>query len=86
MCIKYMYCFDNFKGATDGEIKLWNLEFSNYAESFLGHYGAITCIEPSVNSAFTVTAAEDKTIKVWSMTLASVITNYEVRLAMSVII
>lgn len=65
-------------GGTDGEVKLWDLETNTYSESFLGHSGAVACIEPASNGAFTVTSAEDRKIKVWSMTLAIVITNYEV--------
>ena len=78
VCLQYIGYYIFFKGGTDGEIKLWNLETNKYSESFIGHSGPITCIECATNGAFTVTAAEDKKVKVWSMTLAMVITNYEV--------
>lgn len=66
-------------GAKDGLVKLWNLDISDLSENYSGHTKAITCIAVAGDEAFIVSGSEDRTVKVWSVMMASVVTDYLVR-------
>jgi WD40 repeat protein len=61
-------------------VKLWNMEISDFAGSLVGHYAQVTCVALAEDEAFAVSGAEDTTIKVWSVIMGCVITDYRVSL------
>ena len=65
-------------GSRDSVVKLWNMEICDYAGSLIGHYAQVTCVALAEEEAFAVSGSEDTTVKVWSMIMAIVITDYRV--------
>lgn len=65
-------------GSQDGLLKTWNLDISDFGENFTGHSGAITCLDLASDNSFVVSGSSDMTLKVWSISLATVITTYKV--------
>ena len=43
-----------------------------------GHEGPITCVDIAGDEAFVVSGSDDTTVKVWSLIMACVITDYKV--------
>ena len=59
---------------------MWNLEISDFTENLQGHEEAITCVALARDDAFAVSGSDDKTVKVWSIMMGCVITDYRVRI------
>ena len=65
-----------FLGSRDSVVNLWNLDICDFNCGLVGHEGPITCVALADDEAFAVTGSEDCTVKVWSIMIASVITDY----------
>ena len=78
LCIKYNVSIFVFLGSADGLLKSWNLDICDFADNFVGHTGAITCLAISSDHSFAISGSVDTTLKVWSLILATIITNYKV--------
>ena len=65
-------------GSADGLLKSWNLDICDFADNFVGHSGTVTCLAISGDNSFAVSGSVDTTLKVWSLILATIITNYRV--------
>ena len=59
-------------------LKVWNLDISDFSENFEGHDAAVTCLAMADDEAFVVSGSEDTTVKVWSIMMGCVITDYKV--------
>ena len=66
-------------GGHDNTVKLWNLDISDFSQNLVGHEGPVTCVSIADDEAFAVSGSEDKTVKVWSIMMGCVITDYMVR-------
>ena len=60
-------------------VKLWNLDISDFLENLTGHDAAVTCVALGDNEEFAVSGSDDCAVKVWSVNMSCVITNYTVR-------
>ena len=69
-----------FTGSENGIIKVWNLELKEVKDSFSKHTESITCVQISYDCSFLISGSRDKTLCVWDITLAVVITCFQVRL------
>ena len=78
LCIKNNNSVFVFLGSADGLLKSWNLDICDFADNFVGHTGAITCLAISSDHSFAISGSVDTTLKVWSLILATIITNYKV--------
>ena len=67
-----------FSGSKDTVAKLWNLDICDFSVSLKGHSAPITCADVADDEVFAVTGSEDTTVKVWSVIMACVITDYMV--------
>jgi WD40 repeat protein len=67
-------------GSQDGLLKTWSLDVSDFAENFTGHKSAVTCLDIASDNTFAVSGSSDMTLRVWSITMATVITLYKVSL------
>lgn len=56
-------------GGRDCLVKVWNLSTRDIHSTLDGHKGSITCVTFSPNGFFCVSGSEDKTVRVWSLTL-----------------
>ena len=76
------YYYVNFNcllsGSDDGLLKSWNLDICDFADNFVGHAGPVTCLAISSDHSFAISGSVDATLKVWSLILATIITNYRV--------
>ena len=68
----------HISGAKDNVVKLWNLDICDFMADMKGHEGPVTCVALADDEAFAVSGSEDKTVKVWSVMLGVVITDYVV--------
>jgi len=68
------------EGSEDAVVKLWNLEISDFAANLRGHDGPVTCVDISVDEAFVASGSSDRSVKIWSVTMTCVITDYRVRI------
>ena len=66
--------------------KLWNLDICDFSVSLKGHTRPITCVDVADDEVFAVTGSEDNTVKVWSVIMACVITDYVVCTASKIVI
>ena len=66
-------------GSKDKVVKLWNLDISDFLENLKGHEAAVTCVAMGDNEEFAASGSDDCTVKVWSVIMGCVITNYTVR-------
>ena len=51
---------------------------SDFNENLVGHEAAVTCVALANEMAFAVSGSEDKSVKVWSIMLGMVVTDYKV--------
>ena len=65
-------------GSEDGLVKLWNVDISDFVSDLRSHLGAITCVDIASDDAFVASGSSDLTVKVWSVTMSCVITDYKV--------
>lgn len=65
-------------GSKDKVVKLWNLDISDFLENLTGHEAAVTCVAMGDNEEFAASGSDDCTVKVWSVIMGCVITNYTV--------
>ena len=54
------------------------MEICDFSENLVGHYAQVTCVALAEEEAFAVSGSEDTTIKVWSIIMGCVITDYRV--------
>lgn len=47
-------------------------------ENLSGHSGAITCLTLAEDEAYILSGSADNTIKVWSITMGTIVTDYQV--------
>lgn len=66
-------------GAGDGLVNVWQLNVHELQSTMEGHSGAITCLAISPNGLFAVSGSEDKTARVWSLTIGVVACSFTVR-------
>jgi len=67
------------EGSEDGLAKLWNLEICDLMANLRGHEGCVSCVDISPDEAFVVSgSSSDRSVKIWSITMACVITDYRV--------
>jgi WD40 repeat protein len=66
------------EGSEDGLVKLWNLEISDFTSNLKRHIGPVLCVDMASDDAFVASGSADMTVKVWSVTMACVITDYKV--------
>jgi len=60
-------------------VKLWNLEISDFTADLRGHDGAVSCVDIAPDDAFVVSGSSgDRSVKIWSVTLTCVVTDYRV--------
>ena len=59
-------------------MKMWDLEISDFQDDLRGHTERVTCVAIAGDSSFAVSGSVDKTVKVWSLTMTCVITDYKV--------
>ena len=63
-------------------MKLWNLEISDFTANLRGHEGAVSCVDISPDEAFVVSgSSSDRSVKIWSVTVTCIITDYRVGLS-----
>lgn len=65
-------------GATDNLVNIWQLNSHELLLSLSGHSGGITSTSFSPNSLFVVSGSEDKTVRVWGLTLGSLVATFRV--------
>ena len=65
-------------GSDDCLVKLWNLDISDFIGNLEGHTSPVTSVAVAAQEAFAVSGAEDRTVKVWSIMISCVITDYKV--------
>ena len=65
-------------GCSDHVVKLWNLDICDFSADLIGHEGPVTSVALAGDEAFAVSGSEDKTVKVWSIMMGCVITDYKV--------
>ena len=65
-------------GSEDGLVKLWNLDLSDFMSDLRSHLGAISCVDIASDDAFVASGSSDLTVKVWSVTMTCLITDYKV--------
>lgn len=65
-------------GAMDGLVNVWQLNAHELQSTMEGHSGTVTCIAISPNGLFVVSGSEDKTAKVWGLTIGVVVCSYVV--------
>lgn len=73
-----LICVNAFEGSEDGLVKLWNLDISDFTSNLKSHLGPVLCIDMASDDAFVASGSSDMTVKVWSITMACVITDYRV--------
>ena len=59
-------------------MKLWNLEISDFAANLRAHDGAVTCVGVAPDEAFVASGSADRSVKIWSVTMTCVVTDYRV--------
>jgi len=60
-------------------VKLWNLEICDLTANLRAHEGCVSCVDISPDEAFVVSgSSSDRSVKIWSITMAYVITDYRV--------
>lgn len=63
----------------DGLINVWQLNNHELQSTMEGHTGCVTCIAISPNGLFVVSGSEDKSARVWGLTIGVVVCTYTVR-------
>ena len=66
------------EGSNDALVKLWNLEISDFAANLRGHDGSVSCVDIAPDEAFVASGSSDRSVKIWSVTMTCVITDYRV--------
>lgn len=54
------------------------MDICDFAEDLIGHSGPVTCVDMAGDEAFAASGAEDNTVKIWSIIMACIITDYQV--------
>lgn len=62
----------------DNLVNVWQLNTHEIHSSMEGHIGTITCVAISPNGIFAISGSEDKTAKVWGLTLGLVVSTFKV--------
>ena len=69
------------EGSEDSLVKMWNLEICDLVANLRGHEGCVSCVDISPDEAFVVSgSSSDRSVKIWSITMGCVITDYRVHL------
>lgn len=66
--------------ATGKSVQLWQINTPMLQTTLDGHSGVVTCVSFAPNSEMLASGAEDKTVVVWGLSQAIVITTFRVRL------
>lgn len=67
-------------GSTDHLVNVWQLNSHELLLSLNSHTAAITSVGFAPNSLFVASGSEDKTVKVWGLTLGSIVATFRVSL------
>lgn len=59
-------------------VNVWQLNTHELHSTMEGHTGAVTCVAISPNSIFAISGSEDKTARVWGLTLGMVVSVFKV--------
>ena len=66
-------------GSSDYLVNVWQLNSHEMILTLNSHTGAITDVSFAPNTLFVASASEDKTVKVWGLTLGSLVATFKVR-------
>lgn len=64
-------------------MNVWQLNTHELQSTMEGHSGAITCLAISLNGLFVVSGSEDKSARVWGLTIGTVVCSYMVCLRLT---
>lgn len=67
-----------FVGAVDSLINVWMLNTHELHSTMEGHTANVTCLAISPNGLFVISGSEDKTARVWGLTLGLVVSVFKV--------
>lgn len=67
-----------FEGGVDSMVNVWQLNTHELHSSMEGHSAAVTCVAISPNGLFAISGSEDKTARVWGLTLGLVVSIFKV--------
>lgn len=67
-----------FEGGVDSLVNVWQLNTHELHSSMEGHSAAVTCVAISPNGLFAISGSEDKTARVWGLTLGLVVSIFKV--------
>lgn len=65
-------------GSTDHLVNVWQLNSHELLLSLNSHTAAITSVSFAPNSLFVASGSEDKTVKVWGLTLGTIVATFRV--------
>ena len=71
--------FYYFSGSVDSLVNIWQLNTHELYSTLEGHFASVTCVAFSPNGLFAVSGSEDKTVRVWGLTLGLVVSTFKVR-------
>lgn len=67
-------------GALDFLVNIWQLNSQELVLSLKGHSGVITAVSFSASGLFVASGSEDKTVRVWGLTLGTLVSTFKVSL------
>jgi WD40 repeat protein len=62
----------------DSLVNIWQLNTHELHSTLEGHFACVTCVAFSPNGLFAVSGSEDKTARVWGLTLGLVVSAFKV--------
>ena len=62
----------------DSMVNVWQLNAHEIHSTMEGHSGTVTCVGISPNGIFAISGSEDKSAKVWGLTLGLVVSTFKV--------
>lgn len=65
-------------GATDHLVNVWQLNNQELVLTLNGHSGPVTAVSVAPSGLFVASGSEDKTIKVWGLTLGTLVLTFSV--------
>jgi WD40 repeat protein len=64
-------------GGLDSLVNVWQLNTHELHSTMEGHSAAVTAVAISPNGLFTISGSEDKTARVWGLTLGLVVSIFK---------